>query len=92
VVDLLPIRFIKLSNSERKPGSTAARLWFCFDLKCFYIIMAAVSRHVESIRAMKIHLNANCDEVGRGEHLSDIFSVHIGLKKCLSQLLFDLTM
>jgi hypothetical protein len=37
---------------------------------------------------MKIHLNANRDEVGGGELLSDMFSVHIGLKKCLSQWLF----
>jgi hypothetical protein len=54
--------------------------------------MAAVSRHMESIRTMKVHLNANRDEVGRGEHLSDMFSVHIGLKKCLLLLLFDLIM
>lgn len=51
---------------------------------------------------MKIHLNANCDEVGGGELLSDVkkkmkilsdmFSVHNGLKKCLSQWLFNLTL
>lgn len=41
---------------------------------------------------MKIHLNANRDEVGGGEHLSDMFTVHSGLKKCLSQWLFDLTL
>ena len=41
---------------------------------------------------MKIHLNANRDEVGGGELLADMFSVHNGLKKCLSQWLFDLTL
>ena len=41
---------------------------------------------------MKIHLNANRDEVGGGELLSYIFSVHNVLKKCLSQWLFDLTL
>ena len=41
---------------------------------------------------MKIHLNANRGEVGGGELLSYMFSVHNGLKKCLSQWLFDLTL
>lgn len=46
-----------------------------------FVIMASVSRHKESIRTMKIHLNANHDGVGRGELLSDMFSVHDGLKQ-----------
>jgi len=41
---------------------------------------------------MKIHLNVNRDKVSLGELLSDMFSVHNGLKKCLSQWLFDMTL
>jgi hypothetical protein len=41
---------------------------------------------------MKIHLNANRDEVGGGELFLDMFSVHNDLKKCLLQWIFDLTL
>jgi len=58
----------------------------------FYTIMAAVSKRLSSIRTMKIYLNANHYEVSGGELLSYMFSVHNGLKKCLSQWLFDLTL
>jgi hypothetical protein len=43
--------------------------------------MADVGIPIKSIRTMKICLNANCSKVGRGEHLSDVFSIHSGLKQ-----------
>jgi hypothetical protein len=37
---------------------------------------------------MKIHLNAHHDEANGGELLSDMFSVHNGLKKCFIAVAF----